>query len=177
MNSRTIQNLALAALICVAPASLADTYTPIDFPGADSTEVAGINASGVMVGSYTDSSGSTHGFKLDGDAFTALDFPGALTTFAFSVNARGDVAGAFLDATNQWHGYVLANGDFFVQDYPGATTGTFSFGIGVNGTLVGWARWAPRKTSRVLAIDPLTRIVTRIVGLHSALKSTPSRWP
>src|SRR5439155_20015031 len=67
MNSRTIQILPLAAVMFVAPATLAGTYTPIDFPGADSTEVAGISASGVMVGSYTDSSGSTHGFKLVGD--------------------------------------------------------------------------------------------------------------
>ena len=137
MNSRTFRILALAALLSAAPTALADTYTPIDFPGADSTEVAGINASRVMVGSYTDSSGSTHGFKLAGETFTALDFPGALTTFAFSINARGDVAGAFLDATNQWHGYVLSDGNYFVQDYPGATTGTFTFDISANGTLVG----------------------------------------
>ena len=53
------------------------------------------------------------------------------------MNSRGDVAGFFLDASNQWHGFVLSDGDFFMQDYPGATTGTFTLGIGANGTLVG----------------------------------------
>ena len=137
MNVRTIRVLALSALISIAPVALGDTYTAIDFPGAATTEVSGINSSGVMVGSYTDNMGSTHGFKLDGDTFTGFDYPGAITTFAFSVNARGDVAGSFLDATNQWHGFVLSDGDYFVQDYPGATTGTFTFDISANGTLVG----------------------------------------
>jgi uncharacterized membrane protein len=137
MSVRTIQILTAASLLCIASTALADTYIPIDFPGAAFTEVDGINASGVMVGSYTDSSGSTHGFKLDRGTFTALDFPGALTTFAFSVNSRGDITGAFLDAANQYHGYVLSHGDYFVQDYPGATTGTFTFDISANGTLVG----------------------------------------
>src|SRR5882672_8817625 len=109
MKIETIQILALAALMNVAPVALGDTYTPIDFPGAITTEVAGISASGVMVGSYTDSAGATHGFKLDGDAFTGFDYPGAITTFAFSINARGDIAGSFLDATSQWHGYVLSD--------------------------------------------------------------------
>ena len=55
MKNRVMQILAVAALVSVAPATLADTYTTIDFPGAVTTDLAGINASGMMVGSYTDS--------------------------------------------------------------------------------------------------------------------------
>ena len=137
MKNKVIQTIALAALMSVAPAVLADTYTTIDFPGAITTDLAGINASGVMVGSYTDSIGASHGFQVDGDTFTAFDYPGAISTTAISVNSRGDVAGFFRDSTNQWHGFVRSDGIFFVQDYPGATTGTFTLGIGANGTLVG----------------------------------------
>ena len=137
MNPRTIQTVTLATLLSVAAPVVADTYTTIDFPGAISTDLSGINSSGVMVGSYTDSTGASHAFKFDGGAFTAIDYPGAILTAAFSVNPRGDVAGYFQDAANQWHGFVLSDGDYFVQDYPGATTGTFTLGVGANGTLVG----------------------------------------
>jgi hypothetical protein len=78
MNIRTIQALTLATLLSVAASALADTYTTIDFPGAISTDLSGINSSGVMVGSYTDSTGASHGFKFDGDTFTAIDYPGAI---------------------------------------------------------------------------------------------------
>jgi uncharacterized membrane protein len=137
MNIRTIQTLTLATLLSVAASALADTYMTIDFPGAISTDLSGINSSGVMVGSYTDTTGASHGFKFDGDTFTAIDYPGSTLTAVFSVNPRGDVAGYFRDAGNQWHGFVLSDGDYFVQDYPGATTGTFTLGISADGTLVG----------------------------------------
>ena len=137
MNNRVIRTFALALVMGVTPMALADTYTPIDFPGAVTTDLGAINESGVMVGSYTDGTGASHGFKFDGDTFAAFDYPGAISTAATSVNSRGDIAGFFLDAAKQWHGFVLSDGDFFVQDYPGATTGTFTLGIGANGTLVG----------------------------------------
>jgi len=137
MNIRTIQTASLATLLGIAASALADTYTTIDFPGAISTDLSGINSSGVMVGSYTDSAGASHGFKFDGDSFTAIDYPGATLTATFSVNPRGDVAGYFQDAESQWHGFVLSDDHYFVQNYPGATTGTFTLGISANGALVG----------------------------------------
>ncbi len=137
MKPGSILTFALAAYACVATAALGDTYTAIDFPGASTTDLSGISALGVMVGSYTDSTSVSHGFTFDGDTFAAIDYPGAISTTAISVNSRGDVAGFFQDATNQWHGFVLSDGVFFAQNYPGATTGTFTLGIGANGTLVG----------------------------------------
>jgi len=132
-----IQTLVLAALMSIALATLADTYTTIDFPGAVNTGPNGINSSGVIVGTYTDTTGAVHGFRLQDGTFTAIDYPSAIHTEALSINSRGDVAGFFLDPSNQWHGFVLSNGDYFVQDYPGATTGSFTLGISDNGTLVG----------------------------------------
>ena len=137
MKIRTIQVLASASLLSIASTVLADTYTTIDFPGATATDASGINASGEIVGTYTDSSGASHGFRLRDGLFTAINYPGATRTFALPVNSRGDVAGFFLDSTNQWHGFVLSDGSYFVQDYPGATTGSFTLGIGANATLVG----------------------------------------
>jgi len=37
-------------------------YTPLDVPGAASTQVFSVNNRGEIVGSYDDSSGVTHGF-------------------------------------------------------------------------------------------------------------------
>lgn len=137
MKPASILTFVLAALVGVANAAWADTYTAIDYPGASTTDLSGINASGVMVGTYTDSANTSHGFTFDGDTFTAIDYPGAISTTAISINSRGDVAGFFLDAANRWHGFVLSDGVFFEQNYPGAATGTFTLGIGANGTLVG----------------------------------------
>lgn len=137
MSMRAIKMVLSAALMSAAAFAFADTYTSIDVPGAISTDASGINSSGEIVGTYTDASNIVHGFRLDRGAFVAIDYPGASNTTAISINDRGDVAGFFLDSSSHWHGFVLSDGQFFVQDYPGATTGTFTLGIGANGTLVG----------------------------------------
>jgi uncharacterized membrane protein len=137
MFTRAIQLILSGALMATAAVALAETYTPINFPGAIVTDASGINSAGEIVGTYTDASNLVHGFRLDQSGFSTIDYPGAISTSAFAVNARGDIAGFFLDLANHWHGFVLSDGSYFVQDYPGATTGTFTLGIGPNGTLVG----------------------------------------
>ena len=137
MSTKTIQSILSGALMAIAAAALADTYTPIDFPGALTTDASGINSRGEIVGTYTDAGNVVHGFRLRHGVFSTIDYPGAINTTAIAVNASGDIAGFFLDAANHWHGFVLSDGRYFAQDYPGATTGTFTLGIGANGTLVG----------------------------------------
>ena len=39
-------------------------YTIIDFPGSTNDIAFGVNAAGVIVGSYDDSNGATHGFVM-----------------------------------------------------------------------------------------------------------------
>jgi hypothetical protein len=77
----------------IATVALADTYSTIDFPGAISTDVSGINSSGDIVGTYTDANDVAHGFRLDRGAFTVIDYPGASSTAAIAIDSRGDVAG------------------------------------------------------------------------------------
>jgi uncharacterized membrane protein len=137
MSTRTIQLILSGALMATAAFALAETYMPIDFPGAIVTDASGINSTGEIVGTYTEADNVGHGFRLDNGVFSTIDYPGAINTAAIAVNARGDIAGFFLDSANHWHGFVLSDGRYFVQDYPGATTGTFTLGIGANGTLVG----------------------------------------
>ena len=137
VNIKTIHVLALLAITGASPFALADMYVPVDFPGAISTDANGINASGTIVGGYTDQAGVPHGFSFTNGVFATIDYPGSTSTAAIAVNARGDIAGFFLDTTGRWHGFVFANGQFFVQDNPLATTGTFTLGINASGTLVG----------------------------------------
>jgi hypothetical protein len=67
-----------------AAASLAGSisYTTVDVPGAFSTILIGISNDGVAVGTYTNSSGNTHGFErlADGTLIYPVDDPNGTTT-------------------------------------------------------------------------------------------------
>ena len=49
-------------LVALAAGAFALTLTTLDVPGATLTAAHGINASGQIVGSYDDSSGTRHGY-------------------------------------------------------------------------------------------------------------------
>lgn len=90
------------------------TFYTIDVPCsgcpggiARSTAVSGINASGTMVGVFTDAVGGRHGFLLRRDRFTSIDVPGLLVgvagtlptglnaTCCIGINPAGDIVGSF----------------------------------------------------------------------------------
>ena len=91
------------ALPAGAPATSL-TFTPIDVPSASSTAAFGINATGQIVGGFTDATGS-HGFLDTGGVFTLIDVPGASLTRTFGINATGQIVGGFTDATGS-HGFL-----------------------------------------------------------------------
>jgi hypothetical protein len=66
-------------------------------PGANATNLSGINNSGAMVGTYKISSSSgtfSHGFRADQSGnFTTVDYPGATTTELFTININGVATG------------------------------------------------------------------------------------
>lgn len=73
--------------------------TLLDFPGANSTELESVNASGIVVGNYeSNSPGDWHGFVHDMGAgtFTTLDMPGAGWTRLRGSNDQGDIVGEAL---------------------------------------------------------------------------------
>jgi probable HAF family extracellular repeat protein len=75
-------------------------YTTLDVPGATLTQALGVNASGDIVGAFTDTKGAQHGFLLENGTYTQLDVPGKTgSTVAFGINASGDIVGAFTDTT------------------------------------------------------------------------------
>jgi len=68
----------------------ADGVTPVNYPGAAWTVCSGVNNSGVIVGSYQDSSGFVHGFTFTNGTFTTTDLDGA------GINNNGSVVGTYL---------------------------------------------------------------------------------
>jgi len=136
------------------------TITTIDAPNAGTgdgpgfkqgTQAYGINASGQIVGSYTDSNFYHHGFLLSGTTYTVIDPPGTSTTqcinthgknfggtSADSIDAAGDVAGHYLDTTCAQHGFVhTAGGTYTSLDAAGADTSVCSSTAGMEETFCG----------------------------------------
>src|SRR5215469_15340209 len=122
--SKLCRSLAIC-ILSVAFATLsiasAQVYTTIDFPGAIATTLnGGPNPEGTDIGSYTDTSGVTHGFQLKKGVFTSFDPPGSTATTPNWINPRGTIVGGFVDSSGVNHGFVLAGGKFTTVDFPGA---------------------------------------------------------
>jgi len=86
--------LLTASLILYVPSACADRFITVDFPGAVSTYVTGINNKGQIVGAYDDGV-ATHGFVWSKGRFWVLDYPKASLTFPESVNDAGQIVGVF----------------------------------------------------------------------------------
>ena len=103
--------------------------------GASSTLANGINDSGNVVGSYSNSSGQ-HGFLYSGGSYLTLNDPLATNgTNANGINAAGQIVGAYIDASGT-HGFVDDGGIYKTLDVPGATS-TVANGINDLGQIVG----------------------------------------
>jgi probable HAF family extracellular repeat protein len=93
------------------------TFETIAYPGALATRALGINAQGVVVGSFDDSNG-THGFVQDEGKFRVIDVVGSPSTQAKCINARGEIVGYFLDSDFNLHGFYWFDGKFRTIDVP-----------------------------------------------------------
>jgi hypothetical protein len=105
--------------------------------GAPSSFASGLNPQGIVVGTYTDSSGVTHGYELEHGAFTSNDFPGSLLTFNGGINAEGAIVGFYTDAANVTHSFLRSHGDYTSFDPPGATYSNAG-GINASGVIAGF---------------------------------------
>lgn len=106
------------------PAGDITTFTA---QGQTNSSCMGINASGTIVGSYTDNNQVTHGFlRSASGTTTTFDAPGVGTdpgygTFPAAINKKGTVVGYFLDNIRAYHGFIRsASGEFTVFDVPGS---------------------------------------------------------
>jgi hypothetical protein len=105
--------------------------------GAPSSFASGLNPQGTVVGTYTDSSGVTHGYELQHESFTSNDFPGSILTFNGGINAEGDIVGFYTDTSNVTHSFLRSHGDYTSFDPPGATYSNAG-GINASGVIAGF---------------------------------------
>ena len=111
-------------------------FQTVDFPGAVSTFLYGINNAGQMVGAYVNDDESTHGFLLSNGVFTTIDFPGSTLSVAAGINNHGVIAGQYNDSQGFGHGFVYSDGEFGTRDLDGYQT--FPTAIDDAGDLVGF---------------------------------------
>ena len=130
--------VAFCAASAQTSVSIAYNYAPISFPGARVTNVTGINTANVIVGYYSDSQYSVHGFVYQGGKYITVNFPGATMTEVLGINDYGDIVGMYqLSGQLNFHGFLRHGGAFTKIDDPSASFGTMAFGINKSGAIVG----------------------------------------
>jgi len=115
--------------------------TTLDDPNGTNTGGFGINSANNVVGSYTNSSGSSVGFLYMSKSGTFTDIPGpagATSSAANDINDKGWVVGWYTDSSNKEHGFLLQGKKYTTLDVPTATASVAN-GINNKGTIVlGW---------------------------------------
>jgi hypothetical protein len=117
-------------------------FTRIDVPGATSTTPTFINFEGVIVGSYTDSTGTSHGFVLNKGTYTTVNYPDAIGSGLSSINDLGELSGFYCsdiacDASAIFHGFVLSRSGVFTSFDPPGATGSEPSTVSLLGVVVG----------------------------------------
>ncbi|HEV3294857.1 MAG TPA: CHRD domain-containing protein [Streptosporangiaceae bacterium] len=86
--------------------------TTLQFPGGSNTQAFGVNFRDQIVGSYTDGSGTSHGFVLSNPMgpkshWTTIDDPhGVGSTVVNGINNAGDLVGFYADSAGDTHGML-----------------------------------------------------------------------
>jgi hypothetical protein len=123
------------------------TFTTFDPPGSTFTFPSAITPTRVIIGSYGDASGVTHGFLRARDgSITSFDAPpGGFIGGSFyiyggpppSVNPAEAITGTYFDASFVEHGFLRTrDGTFTTIDFPGAFF-TEALAINPAGVIVG----------------------------------------
>jgi hypothetical protein len=127
-------------------------FTAFDAPGAGAHRNQGtigwtINSAGTIAGSYTDPSGTYHGFtRSTSGTLTGFDVPGAGTkpyqgTTSLAINDAEAISGEFLRPDNASNGFVrLPSGTITTFTNPAACglCDTISEGINAAGATAGY---------------------------------------
>ena len=121
--------------------TLPSSFTTVNFPGAASSMVTGINAAGDLSGIYVDAAGANHGFTDIGGTFTTVDNP-ASTVFnqALGINNSDETVGYYAPTISGSPGdiaYSQKSGTF--TDINALLPANFnSQAVGVNSAATPW---------------------------------------
>ena len=112
------------------------TFTALAPPGSIASVAWGVNNHGWVVGEYSDTAGTRHGFWYFAGHYSTIDVPGSTATEAMGVNDVSQIVGAYALADGKRHGFVLSAGTFTTIDVPGASE-TVATGINNSDWIVG----------------------------------------
>jgi hypothetical protein len=170
-------SLFLVTSFCCVTTLSATTYNCAFFwiPGANATNLSGINNSGAMVGTYKISTSTgtfSHGFRADqSGSFTTVDYPGATTTELFTINVNGVATGAANRSVNGqtpvWFTEDAA-GNFKAVTVPAPYTLLGIYGINDSGALSATLQVGSPGNYSFAIINP-DGSVTQVPGLSDGL--------
>jgi probable HAF family extracellular repeat protein len=87
------------------------TYSKIEFPNANFTEIWGLNNVGDFVGQIDSAQAPYRGFRRNGSAFSVISIPETpLAWDARGVNDLGQIVGSFTGSDGKTHGYQATPG-------------------------------------------------------------------
>jgi hypothetical protein len=115
------------------------TWTTLDFPGANDTQINSIDGSNLVGVSYIYHlvpPDSKHGFFYDGSTLTTLDYPGALSASISDIDGDNIVGNYSLVHTYNSQGFLYDGTTYTTLNFPGAIN-TFLDGIDED-HIVGW---------------------------------------
>jgi hypothetical protein len=112
------------------------TFVTVNHPNAPrGTALTRINKNSVIVGSWFDSNGVSHGFKLVNGGFTSIHFPNSVNTSPQGINDNGAIVGWYTTSTTGFQGFTFINGTYRTLNVLNAPTELR--GISNAGTIVG----------------------------------------
>jgi hypothetical protein len=121
--------------------TLPHAFTVVNFPGAASTQVTGINGAGDLSGFYVDTVGNTHGFTRIGGSFATVDNP-LSTVFnqALGINNSNETVGYFAPTATGTPGDIAYSqtGGSFTDINHLLPTNFNSQAVGINSTATPW---------------------------------------
>jgi hypothetical protein len=131
------------------------TYRTIDIPGANETQVRGVNSSGEIVGFYKNTSCTetqiqfpncpVQGFKITNGVITTLQLPNSIWTAIMGVNDYGDLVGSTITTDTGAHGFLWTHQNvitYFNTAEAGPNSDIHTVAMSVNTALVvGGADW------------------------------------
>jgi hypothetical protein len=119
--------------------SASGVITSFDVAGSIQTSPTGINAEGLIIGSWEDVTGVTRGFfRLPSGQIVTFDPPGSRGTLPTSVNSGGTISGGYSDTFGIFHQFVRSNnGVFTIYNAPPGGTGDFGVLVNAVGILIG----------------------------------------
>jgi probable HAF family extracellular repeat protein len=122
-------------------AQKAPTFTTVDVPGAQETDVNDINKTNVLVGyecsdNLCDSGGTAKAWVQVNGTIKFLRIPGATQSRAYGINDKNQIVGWYNDASGLTHGFMYDKGTVTTIDPPGSTL-TNAWSINNAGIIVG----------------------------------------